>query len=394
MKLVRTSMLLLSLNLSQYPLAAQDSKRIQQFRTLGGRNQIHMLLHETSSLRKVFTTDFQIEEELLVGSTDPTVNSSLAVEARDGNSGTEREAVFILCERARFFHSSEFPLRVPLDGFVTGIQGGLISPFLADVDRVGKESGEVIREALNSSDAKLRTTAKVYCGALEQELASLTTAELVTRWRVELGKLQNPIFADNDSSETGELVRALKRVLAGRGLEGATVMSLLLDKEAKPWARENEIEMIEFLDGAAVRLRGSKQGRDVIQIVENTLANKPLNIAKTVKERQGYWQSLQDFFFKDEYTYAGTARDHWVQLIGLAFEQYYGEHVLISSPHRIPSFTRANEFMIYLTNIDPNFPSWEFASTLSEEDMFHPRFAAKIARYHAAWVQMNAPPAR
>jgi len=50
--------------------------------------------------------------------------------------------------------------------------------------------------------------------------------------------------------------------------------------------------------------------------------------------------------------------------------------------------------MTYLTNVDPSFPSWEFASTLSEEDMFHPRFAAKMARYHAIWVQMNAPNAR
>jgi len=354
-----------------------------------------MLLHETSTFRKVFTTEFGIEEEVLVASTDPTVDSSLAAEARHGNTGTKREAVFILCERARFFRSSEFPLKVPLDGFVTGIQGGLINPFLADFDRIGKEPSEAVREALNSSEAELRTTANVYCGGLEQELASMSANELVAKWRAELGKLPDPVFTDSDSSETGELVRVLKRVLAGRGLESATAMSLLLEKETKPWARENEIQIIEFLDGAAVRLRGSKQGRDVIQIVERTLANKQLNIYKNAKERQEYWTLLQDSFFKDEYTnYGGTARDHWARLIGLAFDQYYGEHVLISHVNQIPSFTRANEFMTYLTNVDPSFPSWEFASTLSEEDMFHPRFAAKMARYHAIWVQMNAPNAR
>lgn len=388
-KLVRTAMLLLSLSFNQYPPTDMESKRIQEFRGLSGGDQVHMLLHETSIFRKVFTNDFQDEEEILVTSSDSTVNRSLAAEARHGGAGTAQEAVFVLCERARFVRPPEFPLKVSVDGFVTGIQGGLINPFLPDFDKIEKEAGEAVREALNSSNAKLRTTAKIYCGGMEQELALMSANELVAKWRAELGKLLNPVFADSDTSETGELVRVLKRALAEKGLESATAMSLLLDKETKPWARENEIEMIEFLDGSAVRLRGSKQGRDVIQIVERTLANKQLSPHKSKKDRQEYWKLLQDSFFKDDYTNPGTARDHWARLIGLAFDQYYGEHVLISKRGLRPSFSRANEFMTYLTNIDPTFPSWEFASTLSEEDMFHPKFAAKMARYRAMWVQMN-----
>ena len=154
--------------------------------------------------------------------------------------------------------------------------------------------------------------------------------------------------------------------------------------------------MIEFLDGAAVRLRGSQQGKEVIQIVKRTLANKQVWPYRTKEERERDWELLQDVFFKDDYRSGGTARDHWATLIGLAFDQYYGEHVLVSENEgsRRPSFSRANEFVTYLTKIDPTFPSWEFASTLSEEDMFHPRFAAKIARYHAVWLQMNATHAR
>jgi hypothetical protein len=389
-KLVRSCVFLLTLNLNQYPPTPIESKRIQEFRALNGQDQVHMLLHGTSIFRKAFTTDFQNEEEILVASTDPSVNGSLATEVARGGTETAREAVFMLCQRARFVRSPEFPLKVPLDGFVAGIQGGLISPFAGDFDRMGTEASQVVREALNSSNVKLRTTAKIYCGGLEQELASMPADELVARWRAELGKLPSPIFADSDFSETGELVRVLKRALAERGLESATAMSLLLDKEIKSWARENEIEMIEFLDGAAVRLRGSQQGRDVIQIVKRTIANKQLKFYKNKEEQQGEWEMLQYSFFKDEYTSGGTARDHWVGLIGLAFEQYYGDQVLIARGHRRPSFTRANEFMTCLTSVDPNFPSWEFASTLSEEDMFHPRFKAKIARYYAIWVQMNA----
>ena len=161
MKLVQVSVLLLSLNLSPDPLTDFESKRIQEFKTLNGRDQVHMLLHETSIFRKAFTNDFGIEEEVLVASTDSTVDSSLAAEARHGSTGTKREAVFMLCERARFLRSSEFPLKVSLDGFVTGIQGGLINPFDADFDRIGKEPGQAVREALNSPEAKLHPSVAV-----------------------------------------------------------------------------------------------------------------------------------------------------------------------------------------------------------------------------------------
>jgi hypothetical protein len=398
-KLAQIAMLLLSLNVDQnppinYPPASMESKRVQEFRALSGRDQVHMLLHGTSIFRKIFTNDFWFEEEILVGSRDSTINSPLAAEARYEARGTAREAIFILCERARFVRSHEFPVHVSLDGYVTGIEGGLISPFLPDLDKVGKEGTEAVREALDSSNAHLRTTANIYCGGLERQLASMPVDQLAAKWRAALGKLPNPIFADSDSSETGEFVRVLKHALAERGLESATAISLLLDKETRPWARESEIEMIDFLDGSAVRLRGSQQGKDVIQIVKRTLANKQLKLYRTRKAREGYWKSLQDTFFKDDYTSGGTARDHWATLIGLAFDQYYGEHVLVSEGGHRPSFTRANEFVTYLTKIDPTFPSWEFASTLSEEDMFHPRFAAKMARYHAIWLQMNATHAR
>ena len=292
-KLVQSCVLLLSLNFSQYPPTDMESKRIHEFRTVNGRDQVHILLHGTSIFRKVFTTDFENEEKILLASTDSTVHSSLAAETRHGSTGTAQEAVFILCERARFVRSPKFPLGVPLDGYVTGTQGGLINPFLPDFDKTGKEAGEAVREALNSSNAKLRTTAKIYCGGMEQELALMPANELVAKWRAELGKLPNPIFADSDTSETGEFVRILKRALAERGLESATAMSLLLDKETKPWARHNEINMIEFLDGAAVRLRGSQQGRDVIQIVEQTLANKQLRLYKSKKSGKNIGSSCK-----------------------------------------------------------------------------------------------------
>ena len=210
--LMWSCVLLLGLNLNQYQPTDMESKQIREFRALNGRDQVHMLLHGTSLFRKVFTADFQNEEKILLASTDATVNNFLAAETRDGDTGPAREAVFMLCERARFVPAPEFPLKVPLDGFVTGIQGGLINPFSPDFDKLGKEAGDAIRETLNSSNTKLRTTAGVYCGGLEHELALMSGNELAGRWRAELSKLPEPIYADSDSSETAELVGVLNRI--------------------------------------------------------------------------------------------------------------------------------------------------------------------------------------
>src|SRR6266567_3592712 len=101
-QLLPAFILLLTVNPSQSPSTDTSSKRIQQFSAMSGQDQVHMLLHENPWFRKALTTDFQMEEEILVASSDPMVNSSLAAEARHGDTETAREAVFMICERARF----------------------------------------------------------------------------------------------------------------------------------------------------------------------------------------------------------------------------------------------------------------------------------------------------
>jgi hypothetical protein len=386
--------LLLSTGLSQNYPTINESERIQNFRKLGGPDQVHALLRGTSWFQRAFTTDFQDEERILVTSRDSAINGALAQELKRGDVGVAREAVFVICERARFVHPDEFPIKYSPTACFLASQNGMVSPFYPDFDKVGKDARDSVRDALHSPDGQLRSTAKIYCGELEQELKLLPPGEVAARWRDEIRKLHDPLFAEIDSSEEGELVRVLRRVLASQGLEAAAAMSELLDKETKPWARELEIEMIEFLDGAAVRLRGSQRGREVIQVVEKTLSNKELKWTRTKEQRLRYWKTLEKAFFEDEYSQGGTARDHWATLIGMAFDQRYGERVCVGTDHRRPSFLRIKEFIAYLTETDPTFPSWEFPSTLSEADMLHPKFSAKLARYHEAWVLMNTRPGK
>jgi hypothetical protein len=42
-----------------------------------------------------------------------------------------------------------------------------------------------------------------------------------------------------------------------------------------------------------------------------------------------------------------------------------------------------------LTEVDPFFPSWEYALTGSDE-VFHPRFRRKMARYYEQWQRFKA----
>jgi hypothetical protein len=386
-----TLLLLLTLIASCARCYAQESERIRKFRTLSGPDQVRMLLHGTSLFRRIFTVDFEDEERLLAISADPTIDGALALEARQGNTGRAREAILVICERARFIPYSEFLIPQVFSGFASYGRDGTMSPFAPDLDRVGKEAAEAVRAAIGSSNAELRATAKLYSGELERELASVPAGELARRWRLEIGRLPAPIYYDSDSTERGELVRVLQRALASKGLEAAIAISSMLEKESKAWAREREVEMIDFLDSAAIRLRASPQGRDVIRVMKNALDTQSMSPALTQKEdRQQSWQYSEARFFKDDVM---CSLDSWASFIARALDHIYGDQLTVQRIYEGRSLGKIciddtmSKFISYLTEKDPTFPAWEFPSTASWEDMFHPRFPAKIARYHQAWKE-------
>src|SRR5258708_10943156 len=133
----------------------------------------------------------------------------------------------------------------------------MVVRFFPFFERVGREAPEAFRAALRSHNSQLHFTAKLYGGELEREFLAMPAGDLAAGWRAEIAKLPEPIMADSDSTDTGELVRVLKRALAFKGLDAAMAISQILDQERKPWARDSEVELITFLDRAAARLRGS-----------------------------------------------------------------------------------------------------------------------------------------
>jgi hypothetical protein len=100
---------------------------------------------------------------------------------------------------------------------------------------------------------------------------------------------------------------------------------------------------------------------------------------------------LEDQFLRDKFE---CALGSWSTLIAVALDEKYDDH--LSVPFEMgyrKCGPRMEQFLSRLTDLDPTFPSWEFPSTASQDDMLHPRFWAKIQRYQEAFVKMNQLPA-
>ena len=150
--------------------------------------------------------------------------------------------------------------------------------------------------------------------------------------------------------------------------------------------------MLQFLDAASVRLRGSAEGREAIQVAKDAWGKELRVCWKVYKDstvRESSWRGLEDQFFRDK---LGCALGDWASLIAVAMDEKYNDH--LSVPFEREKGYRAcgpkmEEFLSRLTDLDPSFPAWEFPSTASTGDMFHPQFWAKIQRYHEAFVRMS-----
>ena len=153
--------------------------------------------------------------------------------------------------------------------------------------------------------------------------------------------------------------------------------------------RYREIYLLQRLDVSSVRLRGSAQGREAVEIARQAWGKKLRFCGKAISRgRQGSWQLLEDQFLKDKFPDV-YAVGSWAAVIAVALDEQYDDH--LSAPFEM-GYRRGGPqmeaFLSALTDLDPTFPSWEFPST-GEDDMLNPKFMMKITRYHEAFVKMN-----
>ena len=379
-------------------------QRLQDFKALRGSEKVAVVFRERFHGRSLLfwrrsaevwrtAADARLafEEEILVASADPQIDDSLATEIQSADVDQARYAVFLECLRARFVPQSEFPVKE--DGaYNDGRRSGDISPFRPNLDQLSRRASKALQDAVSSPDTRLRTTAKLYTFSLLDELSGVPTSEVTRRWRTELVKLPCYSYIPLAFSEPEQSVFLLERSLASRGLEAVGAISSLLKSETNPALRHNEIEMLRFLDLAAVRLRGSPEGREAISIVERASAKDQRycghRLYQTEETRRNNWKSLEGQFIRDEFE---SGLSSWGTLIAVALDQEYGDHFSVpffEKGTRIsgPSFRR---FLSEMTKVDPTFPGWEFPSTTNREDMLNPAFHRKIRRYHEAWTKIT-----
>jgi len=224
----------------------------------------------------------------------------------------------------------------------------------------------VLRSALESPNRTLRNSAKIYTFAALEDPSSVPTSALVERWRTAARKIPACFKAAPDAyTDTEESLPLLRIALAARGLEAAVAVSSLLKNEGNAEVRNEEIDLVRFVDSSVVRLRGSEDGRRAIQAVKEAALSHPLQYCwmrfnKTEGDRQKFWMELEDQFLRDHLP-------SWTTLVAEAFDQLHGEH---------------------LTAPAPSASDYRICNDVCG-DMLHPLFVSKIRRYHEMWLKTN-----
>ncbi len=383
-----------------------SDQTLDKFKSLPGREKVAVVFDERFHGRSLLfwrrsaevwrtAADARLahEEEILFASPDQQINDALIAEVRSPDIERARYAIFLVCLRARYVPASDF--LVKRDGnYSDGARSGDISPFRPDLERLGPSISRTLLEATHSPSPKLEKTAKLYTFELLDELSVVSTTELANRWRAELKKLPCYSYIPSAFSEPEQSIFLLERSLASRGTESVVAVSSILENEDDSELRHREIEMLRFLDLATERLRRSEKGRKAILIAEN--ANRKdqrycgHRLYETVKDRQENWRALEGQFLNDQFD---SGLSSWATLIAVSMDQVYGDHLSVPFERNARiSGPKFKHFLSELTELDPTFPSWEFPSTATPDDMLHPAFLAKIRRYHDALIKIDSQP--
>jgi hypothetical protein len=144
-----------------------------------------------------------------------------------------------------------------------------------------------------------------------------------------------------------------------------------------------------------MRLRSTELGLKAVEAIHTALERgglKPVFVKREWRER--HWLDIRSEIFDDQVAlYHGS---NW-SVMALAFETFYGvaatrrSYTVSELIEAVPEF---RQFVTYLTKVDPTFPGWEYIDTglLSANEVMHPRFREKVARYYEQWKLFKAQP--
>lgn len=330
-------------------------------------------------------------EELLIGQGTDTA-LLLARFVQDKEFKRRLHALKLLCDMDRFVSTEQLPS--PLDVFQNKQVNGMLNAFmLVDGRRIGSEAFGIVKWAAEQNeDADLRFYARKYSGLLDKDLVNLSLPEALKQWREAVIECQG---REGSGSRASSMMYHLEKILIARAPESLPALTDMLEHDSNSYTREQAIGVIEAIDNRRVRLRGIEQGRRAIEAVRLAIARGELKPTYVKKQWRTYlWENLEAQFMRDYW----FVHDEQNQGISQAWDFYAnsldeifktGTTIFpVKQPDMRPTI---RQFVTYLTELDPYYPSWEYIDFGPPWDgLCHPRFQQKMMRYDEAWKRFTA----
>jgi hypothetical protein len=333
---------------------------------------------------------------------------------RAGSSNQQIDAVSLLCDMDRFVPMAELPVPEPF-GHVGpylgyGYRGlflgqpyeryyGEYNPyFIVDGRRIGPEGlVAVLWAASQTSNKSLRTFARDCSGLVFDDLRQLGTIDLLAAWRKAVNAGQG--YRINLKNE---FLPVADGILIQRAEESIPLLARVVLEDKDQEVRLHARQVLLRIDLEKVRLRGSEAGNLAITALRESARRHPLiewrTLARTSKpsaqESHREFieavdnQTMKDAFLRGEPPFGWLAR---------AFADLYGDDTTFSKRTALATFTVVkpdfNQFIAYLTRIDPAFPGWGCSNTaikatyMQPTDLVRPCFKARVEHLHKYWVE-------
>jgi hypothetical protein len=332
--------------------------------------------------------------ELLIGQGTDTA-PLLAALLRDKKSYYRFYALKLLCDMDRFVPSERLP--IPEDEFVNEQVQELMNDFMVvDGRRIGSEVYATVKWATEQSeDTELRFYAREYTGLLDKDLEKLPLTEVVKQWREAVIKCKGHAGLESKASS---MMYHLTDVLVTRAPESLPTLTEMLKSDSSSYVREHAIIVVRAIDNRRVRLRGIEEGRRAIEAVRLAIERgglKPTYDKKSWRKELGEEleaQFLRDYWSVRDEQNGGISQD--VDFYANTLDEMYGTGTKVSRfmPKGKPDMRpTVRQFITYLTEIDPYYPSWEYFNLGPPwEGVCHLLFQRKMTRYHEAWKHFIA----
>ncbi|MHB8484621.1 MAG: hypothetical protein ACYDCM_02655 [Candidatus Acidiferrales bacterium] len=336
----------------------------------------------------------QIRAALIVEGLDTV--PYLAEVVRSGDPSHRVRALEILCDMDRYVSISKLLLPQVGPSIYVRVSklGGRINKFQpVDGRRIGRSGYAAVEwAAAQQGDQALRFDARMITGLLKHDLEELPLQEQENRWRLAITKGGGLVAKNPDEANTRSV---LDGILIARLPDSLPYFTELLRKDTDSSVIEVAIEDLDRADTCRMRLRATNVGRKAIDAIHSAIDRVDLKpLYKTQHEREDYWNQLSAQFLHDEFRLDPSSR--WSLYI-LAFDSFYREKIMKNlNPYvgrgSAPPETR--RFIGFLTRLDANFPSWQYdyCGSPADDEVMHPLFKAKIARYYEMWKQFEGHP--